>query len=55
MPLAVELRAPDARAWLVAGRPAQWPLDGRFHLGTDDVMVVFTQEFADVIGLRRRR
>lgn len=53
MPVAVELRAPRATAWLVAARPAQWPPDGRFHLGTDDVMVVFTRELADVIGLRR--
>lgn len=51
MPVAVELRAPCATAWLVAGRPAQWPPDGRFHLGTDDVMVVFTQDLAGVIGL----
>jgi hypothetical protein len=51
MPVAVGLRAPCAAAWLVAGRPAQWPPDGRFHLGTDDVMVVFTHELAGVIGL----
>jgi hypothetical protein len=51
MPVAVRLRAPSATAWLVAGRPAQWPPDGRFHLGTDDVMVVFTHELADAIGL----
>ncbi len=51
MPIAVELRAPAATAWLVAGCPAQWPPEGRFHLGTDDVMAVFTREFAGVIGL----
>lgn len=51
MPLAVRVRAPCATAWLVAGRPAQWPPDGRFHLGTDDVMVVFAQELAEVVGL----
>lgn len=51
LPVAVELRAPSATAWLVAGRPAQWPPDGRFYLGTDDVMVVFTRELAGMIGL----
>lgn len=51
LPVAVELRAPTATAWLVAGRPAQWPLDGRFYLGTDDVMTVFTRELAEAIKL----
>ncbi|WP_393099141.1 hypothetical protein [Streptomyces sp. LN325] len=51
MPVAVELRAPAATAWLVAGRPAEWPPDGRFYLGTDDVMAVFTHDFAGAIGL----
>lgn len=55
MPVALELRVPSATAWLGAGRPAQWPLDGRFLLGTDDVMVVFTQELADAIGLRPKK
>ncbi|MET9879170.1 hypothetical protein ABZZ36_31770 [Actinacidiphila glaucinigra] len=51
LPVAVELRAPAATAWLVAGRPAQWPPDGRFWLGTDDVMTVFTHEAAVAVGL----
>lgn len=53
MPVAVEFRAPSTTVWLVAGRPAQWPPDGRFHLGTDDVMVVFTRELASAVGLPR--
>ncbi|MET8788024.1 hypothetical protein [Streptomyces sp. NPDC004589] len=53
LPVAVELRAPAATAWLVSGRPAQWPSDGRFYLGTDDVMTVFTHEAATAIGLSR--
>lgn len=40
--------------WLVAGRPAQWPPDGRFHLGTDDVMVAFARELASAVSLSRR-
>ncbi|MDX5568304.1 hypothetical protein PYK79_40285 [Streptomyces sp. ID05-04B] len=55
LPVAVELRAPAATAWLVAGRPAQWPPDGRFYLGTDDVMTVFTHEFAGTVGLPLER
>ncbi|WP_405063515.1 hypothetical protein OG474_18220 [Kribbella sp. NBC_01505] len=51
VPTAVELRAPDSTAWLIAGRSAQWPPDGRFFLGTDDVMTVFSHEFASTIGL----
>ena len=51
LPVAVELRAPEATAWLVAGSAAQWPPEGRFYLGTDDVMTVFSSEFADSIGL----
>ncbi|MFE3270823.1 hypothetical protein [Streptomyces sp. NPDC059215] len=51
LPVAVELRTLAATAWLVAGRPVQWPPDGRFWLGTDDVMAVFTQETAVAVGL----
>ncbi|AZM93803.1 hypothetical protein [Streptomyces sp. W1SF4] len=51
LPVAVELRAPAAKAWLAAGRPAQWPPVGRFWLGTDDVMTVFTREAAVAVGL----
>ncbi|MEV0095135.1 hypothetical protein [Streptomyces sp. NPDC050738] len=51
LPVAIELRAPTATAWLVAGRSAQWPPTGHFWLGTDDVMAVFTREFADAVNL----
>ncbi|MFB7246328.1 hypothetical protein CW362_07640 [Streptomyces populi] len=51
IPVAVELRAPAATAWLVVGRPVEWPPDGRFYLATDDVMAVFTHEFAGAVGL----
>ncbi|MFI6938518.1 hypothetical protein ACIBI4_04540 [Streptomyces sp. NPDC050418] len=51
LPVAVELRSPTATAWLVAGCPTQWPPDGQFWLGTDDVMTVFTRELADAIHL----
>ena len=52
LPVAVALGVADAMVWLVAGSPMQWPPDGRFRLGTNDVMVVFSHVFADLIGLR---
>jgi hypothetical protein len=51
LPVAIRLRAPAATAWLVVGAPAQHPPNGRFYLGTDDVMAVFTREFAEKLGL----
>jgi len=51
LPLAVRLRAPAATAWIVAGAPAQYPPEGKFYLGTDDVMAVFTHELAEKIAL----
>ncbi|MCX5202676.1 hypothetical protein OG897_14600 [Streptomyces sp. NBC_00237] len=51
LPVAVQLRAPAATVWIVAGRPAHCPPDGIFDLGTDDVMTVFTHEFAAAAGL----
>ena len=51
LPVAVGLTVPDATVWLVAGSPMQWPPDGRFRLGTNDVMVVFSRTLAAAIGL----
>ncbi|WP_034261911.1 hypothetical protein [Actinospica robiniae] len=51
LPLAVALSTQTCTTWLVAGAPARWPADGRFHLGTDDAMVVFTRTLAIAIGL----
>lgn len=55
LPVAVELRAPAATAWIVAGRPTHWPPDGHFFLGTDDVMTVFTPSLALAVGLPLER
>jgi hypothetical protein len=51
VPLAIRLSFPSGETWLIAGRSAAWPPDGTFLLGTDDVIVGFTQEFADRLGL----
>ncbi|WP_433422048.1 hypothetical protein ACQP1V_12065 [Microtetraspora malaysiensis] len=37
--------------WIAAGRPADWPPGEICHLGTDDVMVAFTTEFAAKVGV----
>ncbi|MFC9331155.1 hypothetical protein [Kitasatospora sp. NPDC057015] len=54
VPLAIHLGFPAGDAWVVAGRSAVWPPDGRFHLGTDDVIVGFTEEFVGRLGLESR-
>ena len=47
LPLAVRLEvAGGERVWIAAGVPATWPFNGRFHLGTDDVLVIFDSELA---------
>ena len=51
VPIAVRLSTATATVWLVAGAAAQWPPDGQFHLGTDDVMVVFSRDLATTIAL----
>lgn len=37
--------------WIAAGSPAEWPPTDAYHLGTDDVMVVFTAEFAAKVDI----
>ncbi|MBO4272326.1 hypothetical protein [Microbispora triticiradicis] len=37
--------------WIAACRPADWPPGDVYHLGTDDVIVVFTTEFAAKVGI----
>ncbi|MFH9353508.1 hypothetical protein [Kitasatospora sp. NPDC017646] len=51
VPLAIHLAFPAGDVWLIAGRSATWPPDGTFHLGTDDLIVGFTWEFADHLGV----
>ena len=53
VPLAIRLAFPGGEAWLIAGCSAVWPHDGRFHLGTDDLIVGFTRAFAARLGLLR--
>ncbi|MGC5562046.1 hypothetical protein ACPYPG_04275 [Streptomyces sp. FR-108] len=50
LPVAVQLRAPAAAVWIVAGRPRHDPPEEGFDLGTDDVMTVFTHEFAAAVA-----
>ncbi|MEU6427624.1 hypothetical protein ABZ860_17180 [Microbispora sp. NPDC046973] len=52
VPDAIRLCSRDGAVWIAAGRPAQWPPGEVYHhLGTDDVMVVFTAEFAAKAGI----
>jgi hypothetical protein len=53
VPLAIRLTFAAGDAWVIAGSAAVTPHDGRFHLGTDDVMVGFTAEFAERLGLNQ--
>lgn len=57
-PAAVRWEAAGGSVWTAAGAPVAWPFDGRFQLGTDDVLVVFDPGLAARAGLgggRRRR
>lgn len=59
-PLAVRLKVGgDGQnyecVWIAAGVPATWPFNGRFHLGTDDVLVIFDAELAERRTELRRR
>jgi hypothetical protein len=46
-PDAIRLCSPEKVVWIAVGRPAAEV----YHLGTDDVMVVFTAEFAAKVGI----
>lgn len=50
-PAAIRLCSRERPVWIAAGRPAAWPPAEDYYLGTDDVMVVFTAEFAAKVGL----
>jgi hypothetical protein len=51
LPVAIRLRSAAATVWIAAGCCAEFPPTGRFHLGTDDVMVVFESGLAAEIGI----
>ncbi|MFC4111572.1 hypothetical protein [Nonomuraea zeae] len=50
-PNAIRLCSREKAVWIAAGSPAEWPPTEVYHLGTDDVMVVFTAEFAARVGI----
>ncbi|MFI7449952.1 hypothetical protein ACIBQX_20845 [Nonomuraea sp. NPDC049714] len=50
-PDAIRLCSREKAVWIAAGSPAEWPPTEVYHLGTDDVMVVFTAEFAAKVGI----
>ncbi|MFC0550503.1 hypothetical protein ACFFHJ_06365 [Planotetraspora thailandica] len=50
-PDAIRLCSRERAVWIAAGRPAAYPPGEAFHLGTDDVMVVFTAELATKVGI----
>ncbi|MEZ0110831.1 hypothetical protein ABH920_004846 [Catenulispora sp. EB89] len=51
VPDAIHVQTATGQVWIAAGRPAAYPPDGRFHLGTDDVLVVFDDATAAQVGL----
>jgi hypothetical protein len=51
LPVSLRIRSRQAAVWIAAGRPATWPPGETYHLGTDDVMVIFTREFATKVGI----
>ncbi|MEV0625952.1 hypothetical protein [Nonomuraea wenchangensis] len=50
-PYAIRLCSREKAVWIAAGSPAEWPPTEVYRLGTDDVMVVFTAEFAAKVGI----
>jgi hypothetical protein len=51
VPDAIQLCSRERTVWIAAGRPADWPPGEKYHLGTDDVMVIFTVECAGKVGI----
>lgn len=51
VPDAIRLCSREGAVWIAAGGPAEWPPGEVYYLGTDDVMVVFTAEFAARVGI----
>jgi hypothetical protein len=54
VPEAIHVRTATGQAWIAAGRSATYEPDrqGRFYLGTDDVLVIFDTDVAERAGLR---
>ncbi|MFD1543765.1 hypothetical protein [Nonomuraea guangzhouensis] len=50
-PYAIRLCSREKSVWIAAGEPAEWPPTDVYYLGTDDVMVIFTAEFAAKVGI----
>ncbi|MEV4217254.1 hypothetical protein [Nonomuraea sp. NPDC049725] len=50
-PNAIRLCSREEAVWIAVASPAEWPPAEVYHLGTDDVMVVFTAEFAAKVGI----
>jgi hypothetical protein len=51
LPVSIRLRTWETTLWIAVGAPAAWPPADTYYLGTDDVMVVFTPEFATTVGI----
>ncbi|GAA2292590.1 hypothetical protein GCM10010149_45340 [Nonomuraea roseoviolacea subsp. roseoviolacea] len=51
VPDAIMLRSREKAVWIAAGSPAEWPPTGVYHLGTADVMVLFTAELVAKVGI----
>jgi hypothetical protein len=51
VPEAIHVRTAVGQVWIAVGHSAVEP-DGPFHLGTDDVLVIFDADVAERAGLR---
>lgn len=52
VPDAIRFCSRERSVWIAAGTSADWPPGETYHLGTDDVMVIFTAECAGKVGIR---
>lgn len=50
-PSAIRLCSREKAVWIAVGSPAEWLPTEVYHLGTDDVMVVFNAELAAKVGI----
>lgn len=51
LPVSIHLTFPGGEAWIAAGRPQDFPPSGTFYSATDEVIVVFDQYLARMIGV----
>ncbi|WP_327149293.1 hypothetical protein [Nocardia sp. NBC_01329] len=55
VPSAIRLGLRETAVWIAAGRSSDPGSEAGFYLGTDDIMVVFSQEMASQTGIPKHR